>query len=134
MEQKAGRRGQGVAIIPDRIRQAREEAGLSLAQLSGTDFSRAFAHQLEQGKSRPSLEVLQLIAARTGKPIEFFLDMQAEPGAVSTAQSMTALANQLRGLRRRCGNDAERALLTSLMYLLRSTAPIVADVEVRSQS
>jgi len=69
---RRGRRGPGVPIVPGRIRQARLERGLSLAELAGAEVSRAFIHQLEQGLARPSLPVLEMIAQRTGKPIGFF--------------------------------------------------------------
>ncbi len=59
-------------IVPGRVRQARAERGLSLAELAGTEVSRAFIHQLEQGLARPSLQVLEMIAQRTGKSVGFF--------------------------------------------------------------
>src|SRR5215471_4049272 len=48
-------------------------AGLSLAQVAGGELSRAAIHRVEQGKVRPSLRTLQLIAERTGQPLERFL-------------------------------------------------------------
>src|SRR3981081_2335516 len=60
---RRGRRGPGIPIVPSRVRQARVDRGLSLADLAGTEVSRAFIHQLEQGLARPSLEILELIAA-----------------------------------------------------------------------
>jgi transcriptional regulator with XRE-family HTH domain len=55
------------------VRQARLEAGLSLAQVAGDDVSRTFILFVEQGRARPSSTVLRLIARRTGKPTAFFL-------------------------------------------------------------
>lgn len=69
---RRGRRGPGVSIIPGRVREARAERGLSLAGLAGAEVSRAFIHQLEQGLARPSVQVLEVIARRTGKPVSFF--------------------------------------------------------------
>lgn len=69
---RRGRRGPGVPIIPSRVRQARIERGLSLADLAGAEVSRAFIHQLEQGLARPSLEILELIAQRTGRAVTYF--------------------------------------------------------------
>lgn len=66
-------RGKGVAVIPERVRQARLERGMSLAQVAGDDVSRAFIHLVEQGVARPSLRVLELIAQRTGKRPDYFL-------------------------------------------------------------
>lgn len=56
-----------------RVRQARLEAGLSLAELARTDVSRTFVHFVETGASRPSRAVLTLIARRTRKPLSYFL-------------------------------------------------------------
>ena len=49
-----------------RVRQARIEAGLTLAQVAGDEVSRTFIHLVEHGRSRPSKETLALIAKRTG--------------------------------------------------------------------
>ncbi len=66
-------RGRGVAVIPERIRQARLERGMSLAQVAGSEVSRAFIHLVEQGVARPSLPILELIAERTGKRTDYFM-------------------------------------------------------------
>lgn len=67
------------------MRRARLEAGLSLAQVvAGTDINRQTVYLVEQGRMRPSLEVLQQIARRTGKPVTYFLGervVDAEPTA-----------------------------------------------------
>jgi tetratricopeptide (TPR) repeat protein len=46
---------------------------LSLAQLGGSELTRAAIHRIETGKSRPSRRSLRLIAERTNKPLTFFL-------------------------------------------------------------
>jgi len=56
------------------VRQARTEAGLSLAGVAKTDLSRTAIFLIETGKSNPTLPTLELIAERTGKPVDFFLD------------------------------------------------------------
>ena len=66
-------RGSGIAVDPERVREARLEAGLSLAQIARDDVSRTFIHFVETGKSRPSQRILALIARRTGKPIGYFM-------------------------------------------------------------
>ncbi|MGH7882517.1 MAG: helix-turn-helix domain-containing protein [Candidatus Dormibacteraceae bacterium] len=53
-----------------RIRQRRQELGLSLAQVTGEDFSRAFLHQVEHGQSSPSVGVLRLIAKRLDSSLD----------------------------------------------------------------
>ncbi|HLZ95650.1 MAG TPA: tetratricopeptide repeat protein [Candidatus Dormibacteraeota bacterium] len=67
------RRLPGLAVRPGSIRQARVEAGLSLAQVASGEVSRTAIFLAETGKTRPTLPTIQLIAARTGKPIEYFL-------------------------------------------------------------
>src|SRR6195256_5364516 len=71
----SGRRGRrkGVEIKPGTARQARRGAGLSLGQVAGSDISRTAIYFVETGKAKPSMETLKLIAARTGRPLDFFL-------------------------------------------------------------
>src|SRR5438445_10628630 len=56
-----------------RIRSARLAAGLSQADLAGKDFTKGFISQVELGISRPSLESLQVLAARLGHDAEYFM-------------------------------------------------------------
>jgi tetratricopeptide (TPR) repeat protein len=67
-----GRR-KGVPLREGSVRQARQEANLSLGQIAGDVVSRTAIHLIEKGRSQPSMETLQLIAHQTRKPIEFFL-------------------------------------------------------------
>lgn len=82
---EAGRRQRGVEIRPEAVRQARLEAGLSLAQVAEGEVTRAAIHLVEQGKMRPSMRTLQLIARKTGRPITYFL-----PGAAGTEDQRVA--------------------------------------------
>jgi transcriptional regulator with XRE-family HTH domain len=76
----------GITVIPSRIRLARQRAGLSMAALGEGLVSRAAIHLIENGKSKPSMGVLQTIAARTGKPIEYFIapNVTSPPRRVSS--------------------------------------------------
>ena len=67
-----GRR-QGVEIRSGSVEQARREARLTLAQVAGGKLTRTAIHLIEKGRTRPSMETLQLIARQTRKPIDFFL-------------------------------------------------------------
>jgi tetratricopeptide (TPR) repeat protein len=60
-------------LLGARIRKARLAAGLSLAAVARTDFSRAYLNQIELGRARPSTRILQLISERLHRPIEYFL-------------------------------------------------------------
>jgi transcriptional regulator with XRE-family HTH domain len=57
-----------------RIRRVRQERGMSLAKVSGPDFSRAFLHQVEHGNSQPSTRVLRVIAGRLGTEVDYLLE------------------------------------------------------------
>ncbi|HEY6118210.1 MAG TPA: helix-turn-helix domain-containing protein [Candidatus Dormibacteraeota bacterium] len=72
----ARRRGRrrGIEIRPGSVKEARRESGLSLGQIARTDLSRTAIYFVETGKAKPSIETLRLIAERTNKPLEFFLD------------------------------------------------------------
>jgi transcriptional regulator with XRE-family HTH domain len=59
--------------LGQRIRRARLERGLTLAQVAGADFSRAFLNQVEMGRSQPSTRVLRVIATRLGEPLDYLL-------------------------------------------------------------
>src|SRR5207253_5194379 len=61
-------------LMGDRIRQRRMELGMSLAQVAGGDFSRAFLNQVELGKTQPSTRILRVVADRLGAPVEYLLD------------------------------------------------------------
>jgi transcriptional regulator with XRE-family HTH domain len=47
---------------------------MSLAKVSGDDFSRAFLNQVELGRSQPSTRVLRVIAGRLGTEIDYLLE------------------------------------------------------------
>lgn len=60
--------------LGDRIKRLRAERGMSLAKVSGSDFSRAFLNQIELGKSQPSTRVLRVIAGRLGAQVDYLLE------------------------------------------------------------
>jgi transcriptional regulator with XRE-family HTH domain len=60
--------------LGQRIRRVRTERGMSLAKVSGPDFSRAFLHQVEHGRSQPSTRVLRVIAGRLGTEVDYLLE------------------------------------------------------------
>ena len=75
LEPAPRRRGRppGLDLRPGAARQARNEAGLSLAKVAEGRVSRTAIHLIETGKARPSMATLRLIAERTGRPLDFFL-------------------------------------------------------------
>jgi tetratricopeptide (TPR) repeat protein len=61
-----------VTIDPELVRQARLKAGLSLAQVAGSELTRQAVHLIETGKVRPSARSLQVIARRLEVPAQSF--------------------------------------------------------------
>jgi transcriptional regulator with XRE-family HTH domain len=59
--------------LGQRIQRIRKDRGLSLKDVVGDDFSRAFLNQVELGRSRPSIRVLRIIADRLGTEVEYLL-------------------------------------------------------------
>jgi HTH-type transcriptional regulator, quorum sensing regulator NprR len=106
-----------------RIRQARQELGLTLAAVAGDDFSRAFLNQIELGHARPSTRTLGIIARRLQRPIDYFLE---DPGD-STAALELALAEAEISLHQ---GDAARAVSLMSQILPR---PIPAELRTRAQ-
>ena len=60
--------------LGQRIRRLRQDRGMSLAKVSGGDFSRAFLNQVELGRSQPSTRVLRVIAGRLGTEVDYLLE------------------------------------------------------------
>ena len=128
---RRGRRGPGVAIIPGRVREARTERGLSLADLAGTEVSRAFIHQLEQGLAKPSVQILEMIANRTGKSIDFFTS-----GTHTPASPVPDMASELISMSKRVErlastltlSDANREAFRIVINNLRHGARLIAAV------
>jgi len=60
--------------IGKRLRNARLEQGLSQKELAGDTVTRNMLSQIENGSARPSMATLQILAARLGKTVGYFLD------------------------------------------------------------
>jgi len=62
------------AEVGRRIRKARLERGLTVAQLGGEELSRSFLTLVEGGRSRISLRALAIVAERLELPISYFVE------------------------------------------------------------
>jgi tetratricopeptide (TPR) repeat protein len=109
--------------LGQRIRQARQELGLTLAAVAGNDFSRAFLNQVELGRARPSTQKLRIIAQRLQRPIDYFLE---DPGDSTAALELT-LAEAEMGLHHGETDRAE-TLMTRLL-----ARPIPIELRTRAQ-
>ena len=94
LDRKYRGRRKGIRIREGSVRQAREEAGLSLADVAGQAVSRTAIHLIEHDRVKPSMETLQHIARRTRKPLEYFL-LPAETGSVPALQNELVMLEQL---------------------------------------
>ena len=91
-----------VETLGQRIRRLRQDRGMSLAKVSGGDFSRAFLNQVELGRSQPSTRVLRVIAGRLGTEVDYLLEgrlpaMEREV-AVEKARVLVARGHARRAL------------------------------------
>ena len=98
--------------------------GLSLADVAQQDFSRAFLSQIELGRSRPSTKILQIIAERLRRPVEYFLQ---DPQSSSTLLELR-LAEATTRIRRGDGEHA-KALMTELL----ARPQIAPEIRARAQ-
>ena len=107
-----------------RVRKARMAIGLSLAAVAQKDFSRAYLNQIELGRAQPSTKILQIIAQRLHRPIEYFLQ---DPQVSSTVLELR-LAEAATRIRR---GDGERA--QELMTELLARPQIAPEIRARAQ-
>jgi len=71
------RRTQQVGLDPEvgrRIRAARQERGMTLAQVGGEEVSRSFLSAVETGRNRISVRTLGIVAERLQLPVSYFLE------------------------------------------------------------
>jgi transcriptional regulator with XRE-family HTH domain len=127
-------RGSGIVVDPVRVRAARLAAGLSLGQVARDDFSRTFLLFVEQGKSRPSQRVLNLIAKRTRRPVSFFLAAPQDAGdladsAPELATEMVSVAARLRQLRSEARRPVDQGALKLLEVTVRQGAEVVRAIQ-----
>jgi transcriptional regulator with XRE-family HTH domain len=93
---------------------------MSLARVSGGDFSRAYLNQVEHGQSEPSTRVLRVIAGRLGTEVDYLLE-----GRLPSVERNLAL-ERARVLVAR--GDARRALTALKPAEDSSEWPLAGDV------
>lgn len=128
--------------IGERLRQARQEAGLSQRQLCGDVITRNMLSLIENGSARPSMDTLIYLADRLGKPMSYFLEETAavlvnaccmEKARASYAQGKFAEAEEaLKGYHGPDGAfDDEFGLLKALILLSRAAAALDRPIHAR---
>ena len=77
--------------LGEKLRLARQEAGLSQRELCGDRITRNMLSQIENGSASPSVSTLRFLAQRLGKPVSFFLE---EETVTSPSQAVMQKARQ----------------------------------------
>ena len=92
-----------------------------MSQLAGSDFTRQTIFLIEAGKARPSMRTLEIIAGRTGMPVQHFL----RGSALSRSPSERGLADvQVEELQALClQRQFEKAIELGLPLLERPLEP-----------
>ena len=82
--------------LGQKLRLARQEAGLSQRQLCGEVITRNMLSQIENGSAKPSMETLRYLAGRLGKSVSFFLEEDAvlSPNCKVMEQAREAFGQQ----------------------------------------
>lgn len=60
--------------LGEKLRRARQEAGLSQREVCGEVITRNMLSLIEHGTAKPSMTTLRYLAGQLGKPVSFFLD------------------------------------------------------------
>src|SRR5919204_5691300 len=80
--------------LGERLRQLRVAAGLTQSDLAGERFSKEYVSQIERGKTRPTHETVEWLAARLGVDATF-LERGVSADERSRVEAMLARAEAL---------------------------------------
>ncbi len=97
-----------------------------MSQLAGSDFTRQTVFLIEAGKARPSMRTLEIIAARTGKAVQYFLNARRGNPAPGERGPADARVEELQALCLQLQFDGAIALGTPLLE-----HPMAPNLEAR---
>src|SRR5919108_706830 len=80
--------------LGDRVRQLRVSKGLTQTELAGERFSKEYVSQIERGKTRPTAETIEWLAARLGVD-RGFLERGVSSGERDRVESVVARAEAI---------------------------------------
>src|SRR3954447_8607157 len=80
--------------LGERLRQLRVAAGLTQTDLAGERFSKEYVSQIERGKTRPTSETIEWLAAKLGVDATF-LEKGVSADERSRVEAMLARAEAL---------------------------------------
>src|SRR5215212_9353035 len=95
--QSPTRQPAGIALGA-RLRELRTQAGLTQSELAGARFSKEYVSQIERGKTRPTRETIDWLAARLGVDAGFLANGVATDergrleGALARAEALVEAA------------------------------------------
>ncbi|HUK95139.1 MAG TPA: tetratricopeptide repeat protein [Gaiellaceae bacterium] len=116
------------ARLGERLRQLRVAAGLTQSDLAGERFSKEYVSQIERGKTRPTRETIEWLAARLGVDAGF-LERGVSADERSRVEAMLARAEALSNAHQY--DEAIEELENSRTAVLATGAP---ELEYRSLS
>jgi tetratricopeptide (TPR) repeat protein len=116
----------GSARLGERVRQLRVAAGMTQSDLAGERFSKEYVSQIERGKTRPTRETVEWLAARLGVDPSF-LERGVSADERSRVEAMLARAEALNNAHQY--EDAIEELENSRPAVLATGAP---DLEARA--
>jgi tetratricopeptide (TPR) repeat protein len=120
--------GPAGARLGERLRQLRVAAGLTQTDLAGERFSKEYVSQIERGKTRPTRETIEWLAAKLGVDPSF-LEKGVSADERSRAEAMLARAEALTNAHHY--DEAIEELENSRTAVLATGAP---ELEYRSLS
>src|SRR5436190_20550797 len=118
----------GSARLGERVRQLRVAAGLTQTDLAGDRFSKEYVSQIERGKTRPTRETIDWLAAKLGVDANF-LEKGVSADERSRVEAMLARAEALTNAHHY--DEAVEELENSRTAVLATGAP---ELEYRSLS
>src|SRR5256714_2823979 len=116
------------ARLGERLRQLRVGAGLTQSDLAGDRFSKEYVSQIERGKTRPTRETIEWLAAKLGVDAGF-LERGVSADERSRVEAMLARAEALTNAHHY--DDAIEELESSHTAVLATGAP---ELEYRALS
>jgi tetratricopeptide (TPR) repeat protein/DNA-binding XRE family transcriptional regulator len=84
--------------LGDRIRQVRQNRGLTQEQLAGPEFSKSFISLLERGVAKPSVDTLVILSRRLGASVDSLLGSE---GHIPDHAAMNLLALSAQAMQQR---------------------------------
>lgn len=115
----------------ERLRQAREEAGLSQRQVCGDQITRNQLSQLEHDRVGPSVETLRYLARQLGKPVSYFLG-EISPN-LQILQEVRTTQDPEQALHRLAGYRPDGSVADDLVVLLEALLCLAASDQAAAE-